>query len=120
MSFLSKRWARTMTSVVVTLFAFAAFSVAALAQTETGQISGKVLDPNGAAVAGASVTAKNTETGAERTATADSEGGFTITNLQPGVYDVTATGTGSECGSSPRTMPLMASRISFSSLTGST
>jgi hypothetical protein len=76
----------------------ATFSVAAFAQTETGQISGKVTDPNGAAVPGATVTAKNTGTGAERTATTDADGVYTMTNLQPGIYDVTATGTGFQPG----------------------
>ncbi|HYN85517.1 MAG TPA: TonB-dependent receptor [Pyrinomonadaceae bacterium] len=98
MSFLSHRWSRAFTSVVATLFALAAFSVAALAQTETGQVSGVVRDPAGAAVAGATVTARNVETGAERTVTTDAEGVYTITNLQPAVYDITATGTGFQPG----------------------
>ncbi|MGH9968193.1 MAG: carboxypeptidase regulatory-like domain-containing protein [Pyrinomonadaceae bacterium] len=64
----------------------------AVAQTETGQITGRVLDPNGAAVAGASVTVKSVSTGAERAVTANDEGSYTVTNLQPGQYDVTAQG----------------------------
>ncbi|HEX5706816.1 MAG TPA: carboxypeptidase regulatory-like domain-containing protein, partial [Pyrinomonadaceae bacterium] len=55
-------------------------------------------DPNGAAVAGATVTARNVESGAERTVTTDSEGIYNITNLQPAIYDVTATGTGFQPG----------------------
>src|ERR671913_280962 len=61
----------------------------AFAQTETGQITGRVTDPNGAVVPGASVTVKSVETAAERAATADAEGSYTVTNLQPGLYDVT-------------------------------
>ena len=60
----------------------------AFAQVETGQITGRVTDPNGAVVPGAAVVVKSVETGAERTATADGEGSYTVTNLQPGLYDV--------------------------------
>src|SRR3989441_6237024 len=67
-------------------------AVAAFAQTETGQISGKVTDPNGAAVPNATVTLKNTNTGAEKTAQVGDQGDYIFTNLQPGKYDVTASG----------------------------
>ena len=65
----------------------------ALAQTETGQINGKVVDPAGAVVAGASVTVKSVQTGREVTATSDNQGGYTVTSLQSGLYDVTTTGS---------------------------
>jgi hypothetical protein len=61
----------------------------ALAQTETGQISGKVTDPAGAVVAGATVVVKSAQTGREVTATSDNQGIYTVTSLQPGLYDVT-------------------------------
>ncbi|HKX27816.1 MAG TPA: carboxypeptidase regulatory-like domain-containing protein, partial [Blastocatellia bacterium] len=70
------------------LLASAIFSVVALAQTETGQIIGKVTDQSGAVIAGATVTIKSTTTGAERTLTVNSEGIYTVPNLQPGLYDV--------------------------------
>ncbi|MET0650667.1 MAG: TonB-dependent receptor [Pyrinomonadaceae bacterium] len=66
-----------------------ALSVTTFAQLETGQITGRVTDPNGAVVPGAAVTVKSVETGAERAATSDAEGVYTFTNLQPGRYDVT-------------------------------
>ncbi|HVF48495.1 MAG TPA: TonB-dependent receptor [Pyrinomonadaceae bacterium] len=69
------------------------FGAGVLAQTETGQITGKVVDPNGAVVAGATAVAKSVETGAERTATTNEEGVYTFTNLQPGLYDVAITAT---------------------------
>src|SRR6266849_5839491 len=62
------------------------------AQTETGQIIVKATDSTGAAVAGATVKAKSVERGAESTSITNEEGIATITNLQPGVYDVTVTG----------------------------
>jgi len=60
-----------------------------LAQSATGQIVGKVTDPNGAVVSGATVSAKSADTGRETTATSDDQGSYTITALQPGLYDVT-------------------------------
>src|SRR5258707_7472223 len=63
----------------------------AFAQTETGQITIKATDPQGAVVPGAAVSVKSTTTGAERTGSTNAEGIATITNLQPGVYNVTVT-----------------------------
>ena len=53
-------------------------------QTETGSISGTVTDPSGAVVTNATVTAKNTATGAVRTASTSSAGTYLISNLPPG------------------------------------
>src|SRR5215468_12381159 len=61
----------------------------ALAQTETGQISGKVTDPSGAVVPGATVVVKSLATSREITITSDSQGLYTISSLQPGLYEVT-------------------------------
>lgn len=66
----------------------------AFAQTETGRITVKATDTSGAAVAGAAVTVKSVGTGAERKTTTNEEGVATITNLQPGRYEVTVTGSG--------------------------
>lgn len=71
------------------VFAVALLAGSALAQSETGQISGKVSDANGAVVAGAAVSLKSVETGAQRTATTNEDGVYAITNLQPGVYEIT-------------------------------
>src|SRR5215813_12546331 len=67
---------------------------ATLAQTETGQITIRATDPQGAVVAGATVKIKSETTNAERTATTREDGIATITNLQPGVYEITVTGSG--------------------------
>jgi hypothetical protein len=64
------------------------------AQTAKGTITGVVKDPNGAAVAGASVEATNEATGDKRTATASEDGVYTIPNLEAGSYTVTASGSG--------------------------
>ena len=60
------------------------------AQKTTSDIVGTVVDSSDQAIAGASVTAKSLGTGAIKTATTDSTGGFRIPNLQPGRYEVTA------------------------------
>jgi outer membrane receptor protein involved in Fe transport len=72
------------------------FATAAFAQSEatTGNIEGRVLDPNGAVVPNATVTAKNIATGFERTVTTDSEGNYRIILLPPGTYNVSATASG--------------------------
>jgi hypothetical protein len=66
----------------------------AQSQATTGQITGTVTDSTGAAVAGATVTAKNTETGLEQTVTSNDDGLYTIVQLPPGVYTLSATASG--------------------------
>jgi hypothetical protein len=65
-----------------------------LGQTETGQINGKVIDPNGALVPNASVNVKSIDTGATITATTSGDGTYTVSNLRPGLYDVTVSANG--------------------------
>jgi hypothetical protein len=76
---------------IVLLFAFAGLS---LGQTSKGTIVGTVLDPNGAAVSGATVKITNTETGVSRDLTTTSEGTYRLEAVDPGNYkiDVTAPG----------------------------
>ena len=84
---------RTVLRNILSLIIFAAgvFVSGAFAQSQAlnGQIEGVVSDPNGAAVAGASVTALNLGTGAERTATTDSGGLYRFPLLPLGSYRVT-------------------------------
>ncbi|HEV8183000.1 MAG TPA: carboxypeptidase-like regulatory domain-containing protein, partial [Candidatus Angelobacter sp.] len=54
----------------------------------SAQISGTVVDPQGAVVPGAKVTATNSATGVQRSVNTTSTGNYTIPNLQPGTYDV--------------------------------
>src|SRR5713226_588461 len=60
------------------------------AQQTTGNITGRVVDPQGAAVPGAAVTAKNAATGFRRTDTSDAEGVYRLTALPVGMYEVVA------------------------------
>ncbi|HKV24973.1 MAG TPA: TonB-dependent receptor [Candidatus Acidoferrum sp.] len=57
-------------------------------------ISGRALDPKGASVAGATVTAANTETGITRTTQTTSDGLYRFENLPPGLYNVTIEASG--------------------------
>ncbi len=59
-----------------------------LAQTVNGTLQGTVTDAGGAAVPKASVTVRNTGTGATRTLVADDQGRYLAPNLQPGQYEV--------------------------------
>src|SRR5262249_17644943 len=54
----------------------------------TAQISGTVVDPQGAVVAGAKVTATNVATGVPRSVNTTSTGNYLLPNLPPGTYDV--------------------------------
>ena len=62
----------------------------AAAQQTTGNISGRIVDAQGSAVPGVTVTGRNTQTGFVRTDTSDGEGVYRLTALPIGTYDVTA------------------------------
>ncbi len=67
---------------------------AAAAQEFRGSITGKVTDPNGAVVPGATVTIKNLGTNGESTVTTNDDGTYTFPLLQPGKYTVTVSSQG--------------------------
>jgi hypothetical protein len=66
----------------------------ALAQNNKGAIVGTVKDPNDALVSKAQVKVTSVKTGEVRTADTSDDGTFTVTNLEPGPYNVTVEGTG--------------------------
>src|SRR2546425_12308078 len=61
-------------------------STIASAQQITGSIRGIVADPTGAAVSGATVSAKQAETGLTRTAVTDHSGAYDVLELPVGHY----------------------------------
>jgi hypothetical protein len=64
----------------------------ALAQINTATLSGAITDLQGLAVRDAKVSVTNADTGAERTATADENGHYTIVGLVPGKYKLRVEG----------------------------
>ncbi len=66
----------------------------ARAQVLYGTIVGNVVDPGGNAVAGATVTATDIQTGNVSTQTTNNAGEFGIRNLTPGVYKIQVTAAG--------------------------
>ncbi len=71
----------------------AALAPHAAAQVSSG-LSGAVTDPSGATLAGATVTVKDVNTGAERSAVTDSSGRYQVLSLPVGDYEVTASQQG--------------------------
>ncbi|MBA3439517.1 MAG: carboxypeptidase regulatory-like domain-containing protein, partial [Pyrinomonadaceae bacterium] len=87
------RLSRTSSQAIALLFTLALCLVAAtsgFAQSDSTQLTGYVKDTAGAAIAGAKVVAKNESNNLERTATANEEGYYVISNVSPGTYTVTA------------------------------
>src|SRR5262249_25971946 len=83
--------------LLVALFVACVFGLQdtpSIAQTVTGRIVGTIRDSQGAIIPGVSVSAKNLETGAERIAVSDESGGFNITSVPAGSYQVSAELTG--------------------------
>lgn len=63
-------------------------SLAPLAQTSRGTVSGAVTDPNGATVAGANITLTNLETDVARTTVTNDEGFYRFDAVDPGNYSI--------------------------------
>src|SRR5580704_15197564 len=76
------------------LFLAFAVTIPVVAQVTTAELSGNVTDPTGAAVAKAKITAANTETGQSKDAITDDSGAYLITQLPPGVYNLSVEANG--------------------------
>jgi hypothetical protein len=77
--------------VILVLMAFANNT---FAQDVTARIDGQVTDPAGAVIPKATVTLTNNKTGEVRTLESNDEGGYTITQIQPGTYDLSVRAQG--------------------------
>ena len=66
----------------------------AVAQSVRGSMAGNITDPSGAFVAGAKVTAKNSETGVVENTVSTSDGSYRFPELSLGRYDVTIVSPG--------------------------
>ena len=78
---------------ILIVFCLLVFVTAASAQSD-GTITGSVSDTAGAPVAGASIQAKNVETSVGYKASSDRSGKYTVSELPPGKYELTATSMG--------------------------
>jgi hypothetical protein len=70
------------------------FASTALAQTFTGSIRGRVTDPSGAALPGATVTVTETATSTAVRTVTNETGDYTVSFLKPGVYRVSIAAAG--------------------------
>ena len=82
-----------MKAVLATLL-LALFTCAVVWGQATAQIHGTVQDSSGSAVPGAEVKATQTETGLSRAVTTGSDGGYVLTNLPVGPYQLEVTKEG--------------------------
>ena len=81
---------RSLACVLVTVFA----GLEVGAQQITGSIRGTVVDPSGAVVQSAAVSAQQTETGLMRTASTDRDGAYVLVELPIGHYQIRAEAKG--------------------------
>jgi hypothetical protein len=82
------RWGVCISILLVVLVCLAGRNGAYAQSSAFATITGRALDPRGASVPNATVTATNTETGIVRTTTTTSDGLYRFDNLPPGIYDV--------------------------------
>jgi len=76
--------------ILAALVMVCAMAGTAAAQQTTGNISGRIVDAQGSAIPGVTVTGRNTQTGFVRTDVSDGEGIYRLTALPVGTYDVSA------------------------------
>ena len=96
----------------------ALLSVSAFAQQTSGTILGRVLDGQGAAIPGASVTARNPSTGFTRTVVSDAVGVYRLSALNVGQYEVTVELAGFSVGGFPNNCGTKTTTACHSSLKG--
>src|SRR4051794_6628892 len=61
---------------------------------QTTSLNGTVADPSGSVIPNAAISIVNTQTGVQRATTADSQGRYTMAQLTPGNYKLTAKAPG--------------------------
>ena len=81
---------KTSLSIALCVLSLLGVAASAAAQATTGELTGRVTDPGGQVVAGATVAGTNADTGFSRTTTTNERGEFTLTLLPPGRYSLSA------------------------------
>ncbi|MEQ1605417.1 MAG: TonB-dependent receptor [Pyrinomonadaceae bacterium] len=100
----TRSFALTLVVLVTAIFAFGQ-------NLDDVTITGKVLDPNGLAIVGATVVATNTENGTSRTVTTDDEGRYNLVKLTPGNYKVKVTASGFGAQETPSIATISAQNV---------
>lgn len=91
------RMSRLGSAVIALLMTFGiliATTTTANAQVLYGTLTGNITDQGSAAVPGARVEVTNIGTGSVKTATTNSDGGYTVSDLQPGEYKIVVSNAG--------------------------
>lgn len=77
-------------SKLLLLISLFALTLGVSAQTDQGRIAGRVIDPNGAVVPGATIVVLNAGTNETRAVTADGEGNYIVPALRASTYTIKA------------------------------
>ena len=108
--------------LLLTLFV----SLAANVFGQSTSLNGTVTDPSGSAVPNAAINIVNSQTGVQRATMADSQGRYTMAQLAPGTYKLTAKATGFTdvelnnlelLVNAPATVPIVFSKIGSTTTT---
>ncbi|MFP5234782.1 MAG: carboxypeptidase regulatory-like domain-containing protein [Acidobacteriota bacterium] len=86
-------WLLAITAATGLVLLLPAYRSAVAQSTISGDISGTITDPTGAAIPGAKVTITNAATGAAQTVISGGSGEYHVGLLQPGAYKVSASAT---------------------------
>lgn len=97
--FLKKLWI----SICVFLFSIASFSAAGAQRPSA--LEGRVMDPSGAVIPGATIRVTSPVSGTARTAKSDGEGRYKVEGLAPGLYTVTGHAAGFQTAKSDAAVP---------------
>jgi len=81
-------------SKLLVLIALLTACVVSFAQMVSGDLTGTVFDPTGAAVPGAAVLVRNDATGVEINTKSGATGDYRVSNLPFGTYTITVTASG--------------------------
>ena len=76
--------------IIAALVTLASAPASSLAQVTTAEILGTIVDESAAVLPGVTITARNVQTGLERTATSNERGRYTLFALPPGSYVIRA------------------------------
>ena len=103
---------RIMSRALALAFVVFALGAATFAQDlDDVSFAGKITDSNGAAIAGATVTARSIDLGVERTVTTDEDGRYRIIELKPGTYKVKAVAPGFGIQETPEIVTISAQNV---------